>query len=229
MLIKQLAFRGNPYKIAYVDTIPQHPSWYSFDDESSVRDRDWDIRPGDLVLDVGAAYGSYALTALASGASHVWAWSPQGRPGEASEADFLRESIKLNGWEDRCTVYENGVFVKDGWLNTMTQQFWDRDPGPSDDVILVSTLDTWSSVHSPDRVDWMKLDVEGAETEVLWGAKELISKFRPKIQVENHLFKRATIEQEVRELLITGRFGHPYREVSTHRYHSVSHSLYLPL
>ena len=79
------------------------------------------------------------------------------------------------------------------------------------------------------RVDWMKLDVEGAEVEVLKGAKDLISKFCPKIQVENHVFKRASLYEEVRELLIGGNLGARYEEISTVQYHSVSHSLYFPM
>ena len=43
--------------------------------------------------------------------------------------------------------------------------------------------------------------------------------------VENHNFKRATLEQEIREL-VTGTFG--YKEVDTTPYHAISHSLYIP-
>lgn len=34
------------------------------------------------------------------------------------------------------------------------------------------------------RLDWIKIDVEGAECEVLCGLKETISKYKPKIIIE---------------------------------------------
>ena len=220
-----MSFRGAPYKIACANTFPQHPSWYSFEDESSVRDRDWGVGPGQYVMDVGAAYGSYTLTALAAGAEFVWAWSPQGPPGETPEADMMEMSLRENGWADRAKVYRSAVYDRRGLLNVDTQEFFEEgsaEPGHS--VLRVSTLDGWYDEVQPARVDWMKLDVECAEVEVLRGAAKIIAERRPKILVENHLFKRATVAGEVRALLEGWRYSH----VSTVPYHSVSHSLYVP-
>ena len=36
------------------------------------------------------------------------------------------------------------------------------------------------------RLDWIKIDVEGAEIEVLKGVRQLIEKFNPRIIVEWH-------------------------------------------
>lgn len=230
-MIKELSFRGAPYKIECSDSAQVcHPSWYSFDDESAVRDRDWLIRAGDVVLDIGAAYGSYALTALASGAARVYCWSPQGPPDEPTEAEMLRRSLALNGWTDRCTIYESGLFDKTGFLNASTQDFNASDsPPPNADqlggeILRVECLDDWWARNHIYRADWMKLDVEGAEVEVLRGGEALIRELQPTILVENHLFKRATLGDEVRELLA----GFGYNHVCTHPYHSISHSVYRP-
>ena len=225
MTVRDLQFKGAAYKIWCVETISQHPTWFSFEDEASVRDSMWDVKPGDVVLDVGAAYGSYALTALASGADFVHAWSPQGFSGEETEAEVLKKSLDLNGWSDRCSVRGDGAYSRVGWLNADTQEFTESEPSPMGaNVIKVQTLDGWASGEDLTRVDWMKLDVEGAEVDVLKGADGIVRRFRPKILVENHLFKRATIADEVRGLLIPSG----YREVATVPYHSVSHSLYVP-
>lgn len=229
MLTKELTFRGKSFKIAYRDDIPQHPSWYSFDDEISVREANWNISPGDVVLDIGAAYGSYTTTALVQGASYVCAWSPQGRPGEETEAETLRQTLALNRWSNRCHIIESGVYDRDGWLNTMTQEFHTSEPAKHNDIIKVSTMDSWMSTVDLQRIDWMKLDVEGAEPEVLKGARNLISKFKPKIQIENHIFKRASLYDEVRDLLTSGALGVKYKEISTIKYHAISHSLYHPI
>ena len=123
MKVRDFEFRGRPYKVACVEDYPDHPTWFTFVDESDVRERFWRIRPGDVVLDVGAAFGSYAVTALAAGASRVWAWAPEGIPGSVSEVGVLRATLELNGWSDRCEVLTNGVYDRDGWLHTKTQEF----------------------------------------------------------------------------------------------------------
>lgn len=234
MNTKSLSFRGHAFQIAYLDDYPQHPSWYSFDDESSVRDRDWKVESGDVVLDVGAAYGSYALTALAVGASHVFAWSPQdeaalstsGHAPGMLDKDVLAQSLRLNGWEERCTVYGTGAYDRAGWLNTTTQEFSDS-PVHHPDWIEVDTLDNWFSRVRPDlgsgRV-WLKVDVEGAEVAVLRGATGLIGRIKPVILVENHLFKDGDIARKCEEVVMSaGAYS-----VRTFPYHSVSHSIYMP-
>lgn len=202
-----------------------------FEDEKSVRDEMWNINPGEKVLDVGAAYGSYTLTALLQGAEHVWAWSPQYRHGEETEAETLARSLILNGWAKRCSITsDRGVFSRDGWLNTETQQFLSESGSEKgvenfEHVIQVETLDTWARRIRPTWVDVMKFDVEGAEVHAILGAEKTIRYFRPRIMVENHLFKRQSIEHEVRELLVS--WG--YKEVMTRPYHYISHSVYVPL
>jgi FkbM family methyltransferase len=222
MLTRDLVFRGHSYKIACYETRPDHASWYSFQDEASVRDAYWNIQPGDVVLDVGASFGSYTLTALACGAAFVYSWSPQGYPGE-TEADTLRASLKLNGWQDRCQVFNIGAYNRSGWLHTEYQQLLDSEPSPPDPyVIFVMPLDDMPQLN---KVDWMKLDVEGAEVEVIQGARKLITRYRPNLLIENHLFKRPNVVQELQAVLV-GELG--YKEVVTAAYNFVSHSLYMP-
>lgn len=223
--VRHLSFRGVPFLIACLPD-PLHDSTFIFEDESSVRERDWTVREGDVVLDIGAAYGSYTLTALAMGASMVYAWSPRQVPGDPKDADFLRKSLELNGWSDRCVIYESGLYDRPGILDAEPLKL-PRLLGPSDipspSSIRVGRLDDWMAEVAPGRVDWMKLDVEGAEVQVLDGGSNLIRTLLPKIQVENHLFMRSDMCDLVRDSVLS--LG-PYREISTVPYHSVSHSLY---
>lgn len=225
MQTRDYQFKGQTYHVACIEDYPNHPTWFTYVDESDVRDRYWDIAPGDFVMDVGAAFGSYAVTALSAGATHVWAWAPEGIPGSVSEKEMLCATLGLNGWSKRCTIYTNGVYDKNGWLNTSNKQFCELEPVEHDlHTIPVYTLDAWYAETNPARVDWMKLDVEGAEVNVLRGAESLIRDRRPRILVENHLFVRESIAAEVRQVL--EQLG--YQHESTIPYHTVSHSLYVP-
>jgi FkbM family methyltransferase len=212
--VKEVGFRDTRFKIACVE---HDGSWWSFIDEDSVRRAYWDIRPGETVFDIGAAYGSYSLSALALGAAELVAWSPQ------DEGKVMARSLSLNGFEGRCQIIESGLYDREGYLDPESQEFSDTGrPG----FIAVERLDHFMASRVFNRLDWLKIDVEGAEVEVLRGARETLARFRPKILVENHRFKRDSIEEEVRRHLVESGLG--YREIGTRRYSSwISHSLYV--
>ena len=54
------------------------------------------------------------------------------------------------------------------------------------EVVAAHAVDDLVQGLSLDRVDWMKLDVEGAECEVLEGSRDVMSRLRPRIFVEVH-------------------------------------------
>lgn len=228
-VIKTFQFRGKPYRVYCVEKVPDHASWFSFKDEEEVRERHWTIGEGDVVLDVGACFGSYTLTALAAGAAQVFAWSPGVKvEGEDLESNMLRVSSGLNGWLDRCHVFDTGVYDRSGWLDIETLTFDPANRAIGSYVIYVQPLDRWfhsarSIIKGAPRY-WLKIDVEGAEEQVIRGGLDTISVLRPNILLENHYFRRASIEEEVRRLVLS--LG--YREVATTPYQTVSHSLYVP-
>jgi len=213
-----------------------HPSWYTHDDEQEVRDRVWHIENGAWIFDVGAAYGSYTLAALAQGAEKTFSWSLEGGIDELTEVELLKESLALNGWQDRARLFNTGLYSRDGWLDVMSQQFYSIAPSLEERVgkpiFKVSKLDTWLEDFIAEGFDfsvsrpyWLKLDVEGAEVEVLKGAENLIKTLRPKISVENHTFKDTSIPERVRQLVES----HGYQHIETVPHGVVSHSFYLPL
>lgn len=210
-------FRGRPYLVACqnLGSMPQDASWFTYEDEAVVRDRDWTIAEGDVVLDVGAAYGSYVMTALVSGAAAVHSWNPN-----SNENNFMRATLELNGWSDKCIIHEDGLWSKTGFLRDTDLEFSETEP--VEGGFKVRTLDSYDLGLS--RVDWLKLDVEGAEVEVLHGAEQLIRKYMPKVVVENHQFKDPTIQQRVKDFL--GSIG--YDEIRVVQYHGVSHGLHVP-
>lgn len=199
-----------------------HASAWSFQDEQAVRDRHWNIRPGDTVLDIGAAFGSYALPALAMGA-RVVAFSP---------ADFDTELLRINlGLNSelarRCLVVRDGIYSGDGWFDPDHSKFFPTHDDPetcgvpnAKSFLWCRSLDSFLSSHPGiDAVDWIKMDIEGAEFEALKGAVECLRRYRPRLLIECHEFHVKDMVQRVHgfvEGLGLGYVGvsHPHCAVS---------------
>ena len=140
---------------------------------------------GWTCLDVGANVGAVAL-ALAKYAGpegNIYAFEP-GPPNQQR----LRRNLALNPTLARRTeVLECGVGDRPGEL------WWAEEPGNPGNALLseegthkipVITLDAFLRERPLDRVDFVKIDVEGMELQVMHGARELLRKFRPALYFE---------------------------------------------
>jgi FkbM family methyltransferase len=147
------------------------------------------VEPGMTVFDVGASHGYYTLLfAKTAGPDHVHAFEPEQR-----NFARLRMNLELNGFEslhasrlavvDRPRDVDLNVFPPElyGW-HTLGTPSMEVDGKPATPVaqqrIRGVTLDDYSSEHGVERIDLLKLDVEGAELEVLRGAARLLREGR---------------------------------------------------
>jgi len=149
------------------------------------------IRPGDLVFDVGAFLGTYALfEARWSGAEgRVVAFEPS-----ASSFSILARHLAMNGLGPaRVDARHSAVGASVG--RRMLIVFEDEPyrnqlaglASPGQVSVEVLTVD--AVCHELGRVpDWIRMDVQGLEFEVLQGAQEAIraARGRMKIVVETH-------------------------------------------
>jgi FkbM family methyltransferase len=150
--------------------IPPYALYY--DDEAEIRDAHWKPGLGDGVIDVGARYGSYTLPALAAGAT-VIAVDPH-----AEILGLLRCAAELNGFTNLTAVcaalLDGNPYPED--LRAEIGEVW-----PPGDVQF-TTLDEITD----GRVDWIKIDVEGAELAVLHGGMETLLAYHPRLLIEDH-------------------------------------------
>jgi FkbM family methyltransferase len=221
----KLPAHGNvPFQFAQVKGTgdSDHASWWTFDDEQELRDRWWKCGKGDLVLDIGAAFGSYALPALAQGA-RVVAFNPA-----PFDAELMDINLNLNpALRRRCLHVRDGLYSKDGWFNPDKCLFRDvngqGDRFAEGQWLEVRALDSFLEERPGiGRVTWIKLDVEGAELDVLKGAEKCIRMYRPKILIENHEFQRIGIGQACIDFLKELRLG--YVADGPHQHCAVSHT-----
>jgi FkbM family methyltransferase len=142
------------------------------------------IRPGATVWDVGANVGLYALpSARACGpAGRVFAFEPIPR-----NADCLRRHLALNTLQN-VEVVEAAVGRQTGRLRMVEGSSPSEchvDPAGALEVCAVG-LDQWRMARGAPVPALVKIDVEGAEVDVLEGAQETLAGHRPPLYLALH-------------------------------------------
>ncbi len=129
------------------------------------------VRPGDVVLDCGAAEGMFALSVLER-AGKVVIFEPS--------PDFAGSLLRTFGNAPNAIVvpaalgsFEGKAFLAGGSLYGFVRM----DDGIP---INITTVDAWAA-RTNTRVDFIKGDLESHEFEVLKGARTIIQRDRPKI------------------------------------------------
>jgi FkbM family methyltransferase len=128
---------------------------------------------GGVVIDIGANIGAFSLYAAYHGAT-VYAIEP-----EPHNLEALKQNIKLNNKEDSVYVcpyaisdYKGTAVISDeGGGATIV------DDGIFGAEVEVMPLDMFFDLYHIKEVDVLKIDVEGAEPEIILGAsKETLQK-----------------------------------------------------
>jgi len=141
------------------------------------------LQPGAFVLDVGANIGNHVIFWAKSVAdSNYICFEPNG-----PVADHLAKNLQLNSVDHRVQIIrkavgENDGFVSIGDVDQLNEGATRVHLDQASDIPMVS-LDTESAIPQ-DRIDFIKIDVEGFENEVLRGAQKLIEKHKPFLFVE---------------------------------------------
>jgi FkbM family methyltransferase len=140
-------------------------------------------RRGDTVFDIGANIGAHTL----SFAAQV---GPEGRVVAFEPTDYgfakLTRNLALN---DFCQVAAVKLALSDSRSGPRQVNFrasWMTCGGRKDGESTVSfeTLDAWCHDHAIDRIDLIKLDVDGNEFPLMRGARQIIERCRPVILME---------------------------------------------
>ena len=165
-------------------------------------------KEGEVFFDVGSAWAMWTLYGLACGA-YVYSFEPSvphfNRLVEYIKANesFMKRCKSLNIALDKVeSVKTLGDWYKEhGWSGELTP-----------DCFVPTTFTTIDSFLSElNRLDWIKIDVEGGEYDILLGGLIALKKFKPKLILENHLgvdqigdWMRANkIYEKMLELLLT--------------------------
>jgi FkbM family methyltransferase len=166
------------------------------------------LRRDMTVIDVGAHHGLYTLLASkrVGWDGHVIAVEPSPR-----ECARLEKHLRLNRCSNvelvQCAAGEDpgetDLFLVDGfndWCNSL------RPPGIAEPTrtvrVRIRRVDEILSSLKTSKVDFVKLDVEGAELSVLYGAMQLLRRTpRPAILAEVQDIRTATWGYRAREII----------------------------
>ena len=135
-----------------------------------------------VILDIGANIGSHSLYwTLERDAKKIYAFEPL--PGTY---EILQKNIELNNLNDRIISFNFGL--SDEEINAKIGSYNKQNIGGTSFVKADKgnfKLKTLDSLNIPEKIDLFKIDVEGAEVEVLLGAVETIKKNKPIIVIES--------------------------------------------
>lgn len=141
---------------------------------------------GDTVLDVGAHVGSFSIPF----ARAVWpdgavvAFEPNSYTNE-----LLEINVELNDLDRVIDVEtialsdtEADYGIQTSRTNTGAAHL---EPVDQDHpVVTATTLSSWIETAHVENVDFIKIDVEGMEVQVLAGGRDLLDRFKPTLLVE---------------------------------------------
>jgi len=98
--------------------------------------------------------------------------------------EVLLENVRLNRVEDKIIPVKALLSDKDGVSKIKMTGSGSSSALANDGTEVGSiTLDSFVFKNNIEHIDFIKLDAEGAELDVLKGAKETIEKFKPKLAI----------------------------------------------
>ncbi len=151
--------------------------------------RSW-LQPGMTVIDVGANAGVYTFSAAAQVEANGKVIAIEPFPACVS---YLQETCRVNQL-DWVRVYGAAASDRTGNIRLAVQGASELNEVVADDVEVAAgqvvevpclTLDSLIENESLTSVDFLKLDAEGHELNVLQGALQLLKTFAPVILYEN--------------------------------------------
>lgn len=145
-----------------------------------------EVKPGDTVLDVGGCWGDTAL----------YFAHKAGENGKVYSFEFIPGNLELHQTNTNLNPHlKNRIeVVKHPVSNVSDQTIYFKDNGPGSRInstpfadqtgsTTTITIDDFVERNKVTKVDFIKMDIEGAETHALEGALETIKKFRPTLAI----------------------------------------------
>jgi|SRR5579872_5960515 len=167
-----------------------------------IYERKFRLRPGYVVFDVGANIGVFSLKAakLIGPSGILLAIEPATRTFVK-----LRKNISINKFQNiRALQCAAGASEGQGTLYLERRydghsSFYKRRGQEGAERVPIRTLDNILEASGLQRCEFLKIDTEGSELDILKGAEHILSDLRPYVSMETHEF--GSKPEEISEFL----------------------------
>lgn len=175
------------------------------------------VKPGMRVIDVGANFGYYTLlmSELVGHQGHCAAFEPN-----LAIAKLLRDSLSVNGFGPRSRVFELALTDRDrGPMQFYIPHAEPKNARLETEVVAwmlaegrcadvpTSSLDQLAGEIG--KVDFLKIDAEGAEMDILKGMGSVLRAQRPSLVIEVNSGRSYDVAPTLNELIgLYGRMQH---------------------
>jgi FkbM family methyltransferase len=190
-----------PYDMEY------KPWRASFKKENIGYLKNYKIKPGDIVIDVGGYEGTFSIYAakIVGEIGKVIVFEP-----DTENCRRLSENIKLNGLKN-VIIVNKALWCKNGKLKFNNKHTagasFNFNASPYAKEIDVVSLDSELNKLGIDKVDFIKMDIEGSEVEALKGAKNVLMQNKVNLAVASyHIINGEETSTEVENIL--RKFGY---------------------
>jgi FkbM family methyltransferase len=174
------------------------------------------VAEGNTVLDIGANIGIYSilLSRLVGKTGKVYAFEP-----DPITVEYLKKNIRLNKCENVIIVpvalsSQNGkiTLLKPEGSGDAFNYISHTNRGNTSEAFIDSLkLDDYVDQTGIKKIDFVKIDVEGAELLSFTGAKNVLEKFTPKIIMECYEPYLNRFEHTVADVIIyLHQFGYKF-------------------
>jgi FkbM family methyltransferase len=172
-------------------TFPHYPYLAFHDIEGYLNEGKWRPEAGMTVIDAGGCFGEFTVYASkrVGPTGRVLMLEPD--PGNIEVAERVFE---LNGNPANIQIVPAGLWSSDGKLrfaaghDAQSAVVTDASDATSDDTIEIEvySLPSLMQRFGLDRLDFVKMDVEGAELEIVSAVGELPSKIKPRYAIASY-------------------------------------------
>jgi FkbM family methyltransferase len=143
-------------------------------------------KPGSTVLDIGAHIGLFSIIAsqLAGDTGKIFAFEPS-----PTTIKFLEKTIRINNKEKIIAPVQQAMSAQPGKLtffvsedkidNSNSLVSYKDDRKLNGIEVDVNTIDNFAAANQLGKVDFIKIDVEGAEYDTLQGGENIFISKRP--------------------------------------------------
>lgn len=187
-------------------------------------------RRAACILDIGANTGIYSIAAAACSDAQIHAFEPIARIHRILENNILLNGYKhVSAWRTCVSDTEGHIEMFDPGGNAPSSASASkeyvrerlRDHPVTPVIVDTTTVDVFCRTAGIQKIDLIKIDVEGHEACVLRGMKETIKRSRPVILIEVLPSQSEELEEQLRQLEMAGYIaervdegpGHPSRNL----------------